>query len=144
MRRILAAVIVTMFATLTGSAFADNMSMGATAPTPTSAYRFELAGPVQSNAGTSIISVRLIHATDNKPVIGAIIIESRADMGPIGMAGMNAPIKALPVTTPGVYPFEIANGPVWNKADKWTLTFSAKVQGEVATVRGSTTVELKP
>jgi hypothetical protein len=81
---------------------------------------------------------------DKKPVIGAIIVQSRADMGPIGMAGMNAPIKALPVTMPGVYPFEIQNGSVWTKPDKWALTFAAKVQGEKVTVHGTLTVELKP
>jgi len=114
-------------------------------PVPsTEAYRFEVAGPVQSHDGASIVPVRLIHLTDNKPVVGAIVIESRADMGPIGMGDMTAPIKALPVTAPGVYPFEIENGAVWKKADKWALTFAAKVQGEAATVHGNLVVELKP
>ena len=128
-----------------GALAADPMDMSAPASkSTTTAYRFELASPVQSNGGKSTVSVRLIHVADNKPVVGAIIISSRADMGPIGMAGMSAPIKALPVTTPGVYPFEVANGPVWNKPDKWALSFAAKVQGEAATVNGNLTVELKP
>lgn len=129
---------------------ADPMSsMGMAAPKPMAMskmanYRFELAGPIRSAGGKSMVSVRLIHDADKKPVTGAIITSSRADMGPSGMASMNAPIKALPVTTPGVYPFEITNGPVWNKPDKWALTFAAKVQGETATVQGSLIVELKP
>jgi hypothetical protein len=65
-------------------------------------------------------------------------------MGPIDMADMTAPIKALPVTTPGIYPFEVQNGPVWRKRANWALSFAAKVQGEPATVRGSVIVELKP
>jgi hypothetical protein len=146
MRRILSAIIFAMFASNAPSAFAaEPTSMSAAAPMAmTTIYRFELAGPVQSLGGKSIVPVRLVHVTDGKPVIGAIIIESRADMGPIGMAGMDAPIKALPVTTSGVYSFEIDNGSVWSKPDKWALTFAAKVQGEAATVRGSITVELKP
>lgn len=145
MRRIISAVIVAMLATIASNAYADNMGMSPPASmTMTTAYQFELVGPVQSNGGKSIVSMRLIHVADKKPVVGAIIISSRADMGPIGMAAMNAPIKALPVTTPGVYPFEIANGPVWNKPDKWDLTFAAKVQGETATVHGNLVVELKP
>jgi hypothetical protein len=120
------------------------MPMGTTQMAAMQAYRFELASPVETKGGKSLVSIRLVHVADKKPVIGALIIQSRADMGPIGMAAMTAPIKALPGTTPGVYPFEIANGGVWNKPDKWALSFSAKVQGENATVRGSVIVELKP
>ena len=145
MRHFFSASIIAITASLTANALAaDTMSMGAPmAMTATAGYRFELAGPVQSNAGKSIVPVRIIHATDKKPVIGAIIIQSRADMGPEGMAGMAAPIKALPATMPGIYPFEVQNGPVWSKPGKWALTFAAKVQGEAATVHGSVTVELK-
>jgi Cu(I)/Ag(I) efflux system membrane fusion protein len=146
MRRVFSATIIAITTSLTSAAFAaDTMGMKGPAPMAMSmGYHFELAGPVQSAAGKSIVLVRLIHATDKKPVVGAVIIQSRADMAPIGMAMMNAPIKALPVTTPGVYPFEIQNGSVWKKADKWSLTFSAKVQGEMATVHGSIITELKP
>ena len=146
MRNVLSTMIVATSAFLTTSAIAaDNMGMKMSAPAPmamTASYNFELAGPVKSEAGKSTVLVRIVH--DKKPVTGAVIIQSRADMGPIGMAAMNAPIKALPVTTPGVYPFEIANGPVWKKADKWALTFAAKVQGQAETVHGSVVVELKP
>jgi Cu(I)/Ag(I) efflux system membrane fusion protein len=146
MRFVFFASIVAITASLTPTAIAAD-SMGMSAPmamAATANYRFELAGPVKSNAGKSIVPVRIIHTPDKKPIVGAIIIQSRADMGPAGMAGMNAPIKALPVTTPGIYPFEIQNGPVWKKTDKWALIFAAKVQGEPATVRGTVTVVLKP
>lgn len=146
MRRIFSTTIIAVTTSLTSAVFAaDTMGMKGPAPMATSmGYQFELAGPIQSAAGKSIVSVRIIHTADKKPVIGAIIIQSRADMGPIGMAAMNAPIKALSVTTPGVYPFEIQNGSVWKRADKWSLTFSAKVQGEMATIHGSIITELKP
>jgi hypothetical protein len=146
MHRIFSAIFLTTTFFMTSTAFAaDSMAMGAPAPMPmTPGYSFELAGPVQSKSGTSIVPVRIIHTMDKKPVLGAVIIQSRADMGPVGMATMNAPIKALPVTTPGIYPFEIQNGPVWKKADKWALTFAAKVQGEKDTVHGTVIIELKP
>ena len=116
---------------------------GLQAQRPTSGYRFELAGPVQSaGGGKSVVSVRLMH--DGKPVPGAIVIQSRADMGPIGMASMTAPIKPLGEKPPGTYRFEVTNGPVWKKPDNWALSFNAKVQGVAQTVSGSVTVKLNP
>jgi hypothetical protein len=79
-----------------------------------------------------------------KPVSGAIIIQSRADMGPMGMAAMTAPIKAIGEKPPGIYSFEIDNGPVWKKPDDWAVSFSAKVQGVMQTVSGKVTVKLQP
>ncbi|MES2255517.1 MAG: FixH family protein [Pseudomonadota bacterium] len=109
----------------------------------TAGYSFELAGPpLSAGAGESYITVKLLH--DGKPVTGAIVIQSRADMGPIGMAGMTAPIKPLGEQPPGIYRFEVDNGPVWKKPDNWALTFGAKVQGAAQTVTGSVTVQLRP
>jgi len=131
---------------LIGLAFAAMMSLatmnGAVAAT-SDAYRFTLAGPVVSESGgRSIVSVTLLQG--DRPVTGAIIIESRADMAPIGMAGMTAPIKPLGEQPPGIYRFEIENGSVWKKLDNWSLSFSAKVQGVAQTVTGSVIVKLVP
>jgi hypothetical protein len=106
-------------------------------------YHFELVGPPKSaGSGKNIVSVKLLH--DGKSVPGAIIIQSRADMGPIGMAGMAAPIKPLGEEPAGTYRFEVENGSIWKKADNWALSFSAKVQGVAQTVTGSVTVKLAP
>jgi hypothetical protein len=121
-----------------------DMMKGSAIAGTTAGYSFELVGQPKSSAGKSTVSIRVIHAADKRPVIGAIIIQSRADMGPIGMAAMTAPIKAVPSSTPGVYSFEVANGPVWKKSDKWELSFSAKVQGESQTVHGAVIVTLIP
>lgn len=120
------------------------MAMKHSKPVTASAnYNFVLAGPAKSaSGGKSIVAVKLVH--DGKPVTGAIIIQSRADMGPINMASMTAPIKPLGEKPPGTYSFEIANGPVWSKPDNWALTFAAKVQGVAQTVTGSVTVKLSP
>lgn len=124
------------------TALAEGMKMSGPKAT-TADYRFELAGPPKSaGAGKSTVSVKLMH--DGKPVSGAIIIQSRADMGPIGMAAMTAPIKALGEKPPGTYSFEIDNGPVWRKPDNWSVSFGAKVQGVPQTVTGSVTVKLQP
>ena len=130
----------------TTSTFAADMGgqMGSPkAMTATAGYSFELAGPPESaSAGKSIVSVKLLH--DGKPVTGAVVFQSRADMGPVGMAAMTAPIKPLGEQPPGTYRFEVDNGPVWKKPDNWALSFGAKVQGAAQTVTGSVTVQLKP
>jgi hypothetical protein len=146
MRRIFSAILFATTFALPSDAFAaDTMSMGAAAPMAmTAGYQFELAGPVQSKAGMSIVSVRIVHAMDKKPVLGAVFIQSRADMGPIGMAAMTAPIKALGEQPPGTYRFEVENGPVWKKPDNWSLSFAVKVQGVPQTVTGSVVVKLTP
>ena len=102
-------------------------------------YRFELAGNPEAAAGAkSIVAVKLTQAKTGKPVPGAIIIQTRADMGPDGMKEMTAPVKALPPKEPGVYRFEIEPG----MAGGWMLTLAAKVQGETETVTGAVTVKL--
>jgi hypothetical protein len=131
MRRFLSTIITAILVSTATNSFAAAAD-----------YRFELAGAPQSAGhGTSVVSVKLVHLPDGKPVSGAIIIQSQADMGPEGMAMMSAPIKPLPEQA-GVYRFEVQNGQVWNKPGSWALTFSAKVEGEPQTVRGSVTVRL--
>jgi hypothetical protein len=131
-------------ATFIGFAFATGLSFAANATSaPSADYHFELASPAKpEGTGKNIVSVRLIHG--GEPVTGAIIIQSRADMGPIGMAGMTAPIKPLGEQPPGTYRFEVENGSVWKKPDNWSLSFSAKVQGVAQTVTGSITTKLAP
>lgn len=125
-------------------AMSDHMHMQMTNPKATAAgYRFEIAAPPKSTgAGKSIVSVRLMHA--GKPVSGALIIQSRADMGPMGMAAHTAPIKAIGEKPPGTYSFEIDNGSAWKKPDDWDVSVSAKVQGVAQTVTGKVTVKLQP
>lgn len=124
---------------------AASLSLSTTAVAASASYRFETAGmPQASGHGTSIVTLRLVRLPGHKPVKGAIIIQSRADMGPIGMAAMTAPVKALSEKPPGTYRFEIQNGAVWKKQDKWALSVAAKVQGEARTVQGNVVVLLAP
>lgn len=100
-------------------------------------YRFELVGKPQPQAGHDIVQVRLVHAPDSKPMPDAVIFESSADMGPMGMATMTAPVKAMPAKG-GVYSFEVEPG----MTGTWALHLAAKVQGEPETVRGTITADL--
>lgn len=100
-------------------------------------YRFELIGKPQLAGGKDMVQVRVIHSPDNKPILDAVIFESKADMGPAGMATMTAPVKAMPAKD-GVYSFEVDPG----MAGPWALHLAAKVQGEPETVRGTVTADL--
>ncbi len=147
MNRTVLACVVGLSAVAIGPAFAAGIGSMQTGAKPaamaaTGDYRFELAGPPQSTGGKSIVSVKLLY--DGKPVTGAIIIQSRADMGPIGMAAMTAPVKPLGEQPSGTYRFEVENGSVWKKPENWALHVSAKVQGVAQTVTGRVIVKLTP
>lgn len=119
---------------------------GAARPMPvadTAGFRFELAAaPKPAVNGKNLVIIRLLRG--GKPVTGAIIIDSRADMGPMGMAAMTAPVKPLGERPPGIYRFEIAAGPMRHKPDLWAISFAAKVQGVAQTVNGKVVVNLSP
>src|SRR6266849_8895259 len=101
-------------------------------------YRFEIAGaPVKSGKAT-VIKVRLVHVPDGKPVAGAVITQTKFDMGPDGMAEMTAPTKVVSAKEPGIYQIE-ADSPM---TGKWGLSIAAKVQGETETVHGALTVAI--
>ena len=60
-------------------------------------YRFE---PVEVQAfgpGTTMVVVRLVHIQDKKPVEGAVILESKTDMGPSGMGEMSGKVTGNPI-----------------------------------------------
>src|SRR6266498_517867 len=51
-------------------------------------YRFELAQAQPAEPGKTNLAVRLTHLPDKQPVIGAVVFDTKADMGPNGMADM--------------------------------------------------------
>ncbi len=99
-------------------------------------YRFEIAGPLAKSGKATVIKVRLVHVPDGKPVPGAVIIQTKFDMGQDGMAEMTAPTKVVSAKEPGIYQVE-ADSP---SVGKWSLSLAAKVQGETETVRGAVTI----
>ncbi len=102
-------------------------------------YKFEL---VEANVkgGEGIVSVRLVHLPDGKPVPDAVIFASRLDMAPEGMEAMTTSIEALPSTEPGVYPFKVN----LTMQGGWQLSLGAKVQGEAETLENKLVLKAMP
>jgi hypothetical protein len=115
----------------TGTALAVAMSLTGAAFAGANDYAFE---PVAAdvNRGEVTVAVRLVHKPTGKPVPDAVIIQTRIDMAPDGMATMAASMTPLPSPQPGVYAFKTD----LIMAGRWLLSVSAKVQGEPETVIG--------
>jgi len=116
-----------------GAAFFTLSALGATAIAAPTDYRFEFAQAQEAGPGKTDLTVRLVHIPDKKPVPGAVLFETKADMTPAGMTDMTGKVTPLSSDQPGVYRFQVETG----MAGKWQLTLSAKVQGETGTVRGT-------
>ena len=102
-------------------------------------YRFEVAQSQATGEGKTDVAVRLVRMADNKPVTDAVIFESKADMGPAGMANMPGKVTPVPPGKDGLYHFAAQTG----MAGKWDLHLAAKVQGEPETVRGTVEFDAK-
>ena len=102
-------------------------------------YRFELVQAQPAGPGKTTVTIRLVHLPDSKPVAGAVLFESKTDMGPSGMAEMTGKVSPLPSDQPGTYRFQVETG----MAGKWQLALGAKVQGETGTVRSTVVYEAK-
>jgi hypothetical protein len=126
------------------AAFAGIVSLGGSIGLPSQVlaaakdYRFELVGAPAKSGKATLIKVRLLHLADGKPVVGAIIIQSKLDMTPEGMASMTAPAKTSATADAGIYLIEAQPEMPGN----WALSLSAKVQGEAETVAGTLTVPI--
>jgi hypothetical protein len=101
-------------------------------------YHFEAAGPPVKSGKATIVKIRLVHIPDDKPVPGAVIFQTRFDMGPDGMANMTAPAKLVRSSDANLYEVELEP----QMGGNWALSLSAKVQGETETVTGSVPVTI--
>jgi YtkA-like len=102
-------------------------------------YEFRLIDKTVKK-GDAIISVRLVHKPDGKPVPDAVIFAKRLDMAPDGMEGMQTTIDAMPSTEPGVYRFKTSV----TMQGHWQLSLGAKVQGETGTVENKLVITAQP
>jgi hypothetical protein len=116
----------------------SGLSMPAEAVAGAQDYRFEAAGPVVKSGKAMIVKIRLVHIPDGKPVPGAVIFQTRFDMGPDGMASMTAPTKLVRSSDANLYQVELEP----QMGGNWALSLSAKVQGETETVTGSVPVTI--
>jgi hypothetical protein len=98
-------------------------------------YVFEPVATDVKRGDDAIVSVRLMHRPTGKPVADAVIVRTRIDMAPDGMADMASPLTAVPSNEPGVYSFKTE----LSMAGRWLLSIFAKVQGEPETVTGKVT-----
>jgi hypothetical protein len=102
-------------------------------------YEFQLVDKTVKK-GDAIISVRLVHKPDGKPVPDAVIFATRLDMAPDGMQEMATKVTAMPGAEPGVYRFK-AN---LSMPGGWQLSLGAKVQGETGTVENKLVLKATP
>lgn len=100
-------------------------------------YVFEPVAPELKKGDDVTVAVRLVHKPTGKPVADAVIIRTRVDMAPDGMADMQSPVSPLPASEPGVYSFK-TDLPT---AGRYQLSVAAKVQGEPETVIGKVIVK---
>lgn len=101
-------------------------------------YRFEAAGPPVKSGKATVAKIRLVHIPDGKPVPGAVIFQTRFDMGPDGMASMTAPAKLVRSSDANLYQLEVEP----QMGGNWALSLSAKVQGETETVSGTVPITI--
>ena len=102
-------------------------------------YEFQLIDK-NIKKGNAVISVRLVHKPDGKPVSDAVIFTKRLDMAPDGMEMMKTTIEPMPSTEPGVYRFKAA----LTMEGGWQLSLGAKVQGETGTVENKLVLKATP
>ena len=133
---------MTILRTAAGAAMAFVATMNLLA-TPAHAagkdYRFEVVQVQPAGKNLTDVTLKLTHIPDGKPVTGAVIFQTKVDMGPAGMGEMTGKVTPQPADPAGVYRFHTEVG----MAGKWALTLAAKVQGEADTVRGTVTFDAK-
>lgn len=118
---------------LLASAFAVAMILtNAAALAGANDYAFEPVVSELKKGDDVVIAVRLLHKATGKPVTDAVIVRTRVDMAPDGMADMPSPVTAVPGSEPGVYAFKTE----MPMAGRYLLSVAAKVQGEPETVVG--------
>jgi hypothetical protein len=119
-----------------GAAFAVAVSLNARAFAAADDYVFEPVKGEIKKGDDAVVSVRLKHKATGKPVTDAVIVRTRIDMAPEGMAEMASPLTPVPSSEPGVYSFKTE----LSMAGQWLLSVAAKVQGEPETVAGKVTI----
>jgi YtkA-like len=120
---------------LVGAAIAAAMSFDVVALAGAGDYVFEPVNVDVKKGDDVIVSVRLKHKATGKPVPDAVIVQTRIDMAPDGMAEMASSLMPVPSTEPGVYSFKTE----LSMPGRWLLSIAAKVQGEPETVVGKVT-----
>jgi hypothetical protein len=120
---------------IAAAALAATMSYASTAFAGANDYVFEAVKADVKRGDDAVVAVRLVHKPSGKPVSDAVLVSTRIDMAPDGMAEMASPLTPMPSPEPGVYAFKTE----LSMAGRWLLSIAAKVQGEAETVVGKVT-----
>ena len=118
-----------------GAAMAAALSLNLAALASANDYVFEPVKAEIKKGNDVIVSVRLKHKATGKPIADAVIVQTRIDMAPDGMAEMASGLTPIPSDEPGVYSFKTE----LPMQGRWLLSIAAKVQGEPETVIGKIT-----
>jgi hypothetical protein len=102
-------------------------------------YRFDVVQAQLAGKNLTDVTVKLTHVPDGKAVPGAVIFQTKVDMGPSGMGEMTGKVTPQTPNPAGLYHFRTETG----MAGTWALTLTAKVPGEADTVRGTVTFDAK-
>ena len=124
-----------------GAAMASVVTMLLAAPVYAAGkdYHFEVVKAQPAGKNLTDVTIKLTHNPDGKPVTGAVIFQTKVDMGPSGMGEMTGKVTPQPADPTGFYHFRTETG----MAGTWALTLSAKIQSEADTVRGTVTFDAK-
>ena len=117
---------------IAGAVFAAAVSLSNVALAGANDYAFEPVNVEVKKGDNAVVAVRLVHKPTGKPVSGAVIVRTKIDMGPDGMAEMAPPLTPVPSTEPGVYAYETE----LSMAGRWLFSIAARVQGEPEIVVG--------
>jgi YtkA-like len=88
-----------------GAAMAAALSLNLAALASANDYVFEPVKAEIKKGNDVIVSVRLKHKATGKPA-DAVIVQTRIDMAPDGMAEMASGLTPIPSDEPGVYSFK--------------------------------------
>jgi hypothetical protein len=102
-------------------------------------YRFEAVETQIPAAQNGSVKIRLVHVPDGKPVTNAVLFQSKLEMAMQGMVPMSTKVLSVVPDGTGVYSVTVD----FSMPGSWTLTVSAKVQGEAATIVGTVPVVAK-
>jgi hypothetical protein len=117
---------------IAGAAFAVAVGLTDVVLAGANDYAFEPVKAEVKKGDNAIVAVRLVHKPTGKPVSDAVIVRTRIDMAPDGMADMAPPLTPVPSTEPGVYAYETE----LSMAGRWLFSIAARVQGEPEIVVG--------
>lgn len=127
MRKIvMAAAIAAVASMLSGAALAGAAD-----------YAFDPVNPEIKKGDDVVVALRLTHKASGKAVPDAVIVRTRVDMGPDGMADMVSPVALVASDQPGVYALK-TDLPM---AGRYLVSIAAKVQGEPETVIGKVIIK---